>query len=37
MYKETIEGFDILLRELTEEEALRPITLERIQSFHYDA
>lgn len=36
MEQETIEGFDIPLRELTEEEASRPITLERFQDFHYE-
>lgn len=34
---ETIEGFDIPLRELTEEESLREITLERFQKFHHEA
>lgn len=34
---ETIDGFDIPLRELTVEEANKEITFDRIQSFHYDA
>ncbi len=35
--KETIHGFDIEKRELTEEEATRPITLERFTEFHHAA
>lgn len=34
--QERIEGFDIPLRELTEEEASRSITLERFKDFHYE-
>jgi transposase len=34
---ETIHGFDIPKRQLTEEEATREITLERFQQFGYDA
>lgn len=37
MEQETIEGFNIPLRELTEEEASRPITLERFDDFHVEA
>ncbi len=33
----TIPGFDIQMRELTEEEANREITLDRFSQFHYDA
>lgn len=33
---ETIDGFDIIKRELTEEEATREITLERFSNFHID-
>jgi len=35
--KETISGFDIEKRELTQEEKEREITIERIRGFHYDA
>lgn len=35
--KETIEGFSIEKRDLTEEEANRDITLERFQEFHIEA
>jgi hypothetical protein len=34
---ETIDGFDILKRELTEEESTREITLERFQEWHCSA
>ena len=34
---ETIDGFDIPKRELTEEEATREITKERFDSFHVEA
>jgi hypothetical protein len=34
--QETIEGFNIPLRELTLEESLRPITLARFNDFHYE-
>jgi len=34
---ETIDGFSIPLRELTAEEASREITIDRINTFHYDA
>jgi hypothetical protein len=34
---ETIEGFDIPKRQLTEEEANSPITWEKIQAFHHEA
>lgn len=37
MEQETISGFDIPKRELTEEEKNRTITLDRFQNFHYDA
>ena len=37
MKQETIEGFTIPLRELTEEEASKSITLERFDDFHYEA
>lgn len=37
MGKETINGFDIPLRKLTEEESSREITIERIRDFHYEA
>lgn len=33
----TVYGFSIPLRELTEEEKTRDITIERIRDFHYDA
>lgn len=33
---ETIEGFEIPFRKLTEEEALRPITLSRFSDFHIE-
>lgn len=33
---ETIDGFDIPMRELTEEEATRDLTLERIHNFHIE-
>ena len=36
-YQQTIEGFGIVKRELTEEEKQRPITLDRIQDFHMQA
>ena len=32
-----IDGFDIKQRELTDEEQNRPVTWERIKSFHYSA
>jgi hypothetical protein len=35
--KETITGFDIQVRPLTEEEATRDVTLERFNDFHSDA
>ena len=35
--KETISGFDIEKRELTQEEKNLDITIERIRNFHYDA
>ena len=34
--KETIPGFDIVKRELTEEEATREISLERFQEWHQE-
>ena len=34
---ETVNGFDIPLRELTEEEANRDVTWERFREFHYTA
>jgi hypothetical protein len=34
---ETISGFDIPKRELTQEEKKKEITIERIRGFHYDA
>lgn len=37
MEEDTVEGMSIPLRELTEEEISRPITLERFQHFHYQA
>ena len=37
MSQETIDGFNIPKRELTQEEATREITFERIQDFHRDA
>lgn len=33
----TVNGFDIPLRDLTDEEKTRDITLDRIQQFHYSA
>lgn len=35
MEQETITGFQIALRELTQEEASREITLDRFSEFHY--
>lgn len=35
--QETVNGFNIPLRELTEEEKNREITLERFREFHYQA
>lgn len=35
--KETISGFDIEKRELTDEEKIRDITIDRIRDFHYAA
>lgn len=37
MEQKTITGFSILKRELTEEEASREVTIERIRDFHYEA
>ena len=34
--KQTVPGFDIPIRELTEEEATRPLTLERFNEFHQE-
>ena len=34
--EETLDGYDIPLRKLTEEEAARPITLDRFNDFHAD-
>jgi hypothetical protein len=37
MKQETIDGFSIPKRQLTQEEASRDVTFERISNFHHDA